>query len=116
MKVPAPLKLPPGKLFFGFPVVPYQPKTKPAAEESSSSFSGTGNTLSSKTLSPPSSRKGKEKAKEETQPAKDWGTGQTLGSRRSAPTSQPKVKPQRQRSPTPDWGVDDDDVIIIDSD
>jgi len=27
-----------------------------------------------------------------------------------------KKPPRRERSPTPDWGVDDDDVIVIDSD
>ncbi|GJJ12602.1 hypothetical protein Clacol_006845 [Clathrus columnatus] len=117
VKVPAPLNLPPGKLFFGFPVVPYRPKPKPTDEEPSSSFGGSGNTLSSRTLSSPSSsKKGKEKAQDETPSTKPWGAGQTLGTRRPA-ASQSKAKPPpRQRSPTPDWGVDDDDVIVIDSD
>jgi len=57
-KVPAPLRLPAGKLFFGFPVVPYKDKDpesaddNPAPSSTSSpslkapSFSGAGNTLS----------------------------------------------------------------------
>lgn len=116
-KIPAPLTLPTGKLFFGFPVVPHQPKPKSIPEGSSTNFAGTGNTLSSRTLSPPGPQKGKEVVNEDTQSTKNWGTGQTLGTRRPAPTSHSKAKPPvRQRSPTPDWGVDDDDVIAIDSD
>jgi len=69
-----------------------------------------------------------------------WGTGQgrSLGSRQSnravtrtigaslvgvSGTSVPRLSPRsskkpsrRERSPTPDFGIDDDDVIVIDSD
>lgn len=115
-KIPAPLTLPTGKLFFGFPVIPYQPKPKSISEGSSTNFAGAGNTLSSRTLSPSETSKGKEVVKEVTQSTRNWGAGQTLGTRRPA-TSFTKAKPPvRQRSPTPDWGVDDDDVIAIDSD
>ncbi|KAF8586528.1 UFD1-domain-containing protein [Ramaria rubella] len=127
VKVPAPLNLPPGKLFFGFTVVPYRPPTPVASsgspEPPSTPFIGSGNTLSGR--QPPgrsagnsSSSSGKGKAKLKEEPEKEWGTGQTLGNRRPAPTSPvPKQKQkQRERSVTPDWGVDDDDVIVIDSD
>lgn len=92
-------------------------------------FHGSGNTLNDRQ---PASAKGKEKA-----PAQDtstsssaWaGTGQSLGGavpRELGPVGAggariPRI-PQRQngkekaRSPSPDWGVDDDDVIMIDSD
>lgn len=78
--------------------------------------------------SAPSDNKGKAKA--EPASSHTWGTsGQTLG--RKPITSEGPVgvggarvpqPPQRknkkvERSPTPeDWGVDDDDVIMIDSD
>lgn len=123
VKVPASLNLPFGKLFFGFAVVPYQPAapadTPGSPESSSTPFTGSGHTLSGR---PPAAvsvadsgsstnRKDKSKAEQEAE-EKDWGMGQTLGSRGSG-GSRPQ---QKERSPTPDWGVDDDDVIVIDSD
>jgi len=64
--VPAPLRLPHGKLFFGFPVVPIKPPEgkdeTPASNSSPSSahvgqpiiaFAGSGNTLSGRTPRPP---------------------------------------------------------------
>lgn len=77
--------------------------------------------------------KGKERALDKAaEPTTNWGSGHSLGSK-SARTSSGQVGaggasvpvlPQRksanaaaQRSPSPDWGVDDeDDVIVIDSD
>ena len=108
------------------------------------SFSGSGNTLSGRS-NPPASSSAKGKAKEESKPASSasasahsWGSsGQALG-KRAAPQTGPvgaggaraPQPPQRggktkARSPSPeeeeeeeehDWGVDDDDVIMIDSD
>jgi len=93
------------------------------------------NGRSAPTSSVSPSAKGKEKAKPPSQSeasTKSWGTGQTLESR-----SQPRFPPSfrahelgsgvlmsqshqprqpRRRSPTPDWGVDDDEIIAIDSD
>ncbi|KAF9246176.1 UFD1-domain-containing protein [Melanogaster broomeanus] len=141
-KVPAALNIPFGKLFFGFNVVPYTPpESKPSASPSSSSpppsFSGSGNTLNGRPASSTPLAKGKEKDKSPSQSEasqKSWGAGQALGFRKPAPPHvppsfrggslgaggvavppQPKRQP-KQRSPTPDWGVDDDDVIEIDSD
>lgn len=87
-----------------------------------------------------SSSKGKEKAEDAKEETK-WGTGgQTLGASPSmhippsfrgrdlgaggAAVPQPpsrrkdKQKAKKQKSPSPefDWGVDDEDVIVIDSD
>ncbi|KAF7338219.1 Ubiquitin fusion degradation protein 1 [Mycena venus] len=134
-KVPAALNLPFGQLFFGFNVTPLCPTTS-SADAPDSGFSGAGNTLNGRTTG--SSAKGKEKA-----PAQDtssssssaaWvGTGHSLGGaipRELGPVGAggariPRI-PQRSnsakeekakaRSPSPDWGVDDDDVIMIDSD
>lgn len=125
VKVPASLNLPFGKLFFGFTVVPYKPSTPGASssspEPTSAHFAGSGSTLSgrppagsSAEASGSSAAKGKAKTKA-SDPAKDWGPGETLGRRHQA-TSQSAKQKQKERSPTPDWGVDDDDVIVIDSD
>jgi len=119
-KVPAALNLPPGKLFFGYAYVPYTPPPpKEPTEAPPSTFSGSGNTLSGRgtasTNASSSKEKEKEKAKEEPVP-KVWGSGQTLGTRSAAPPPSKKPQPKKERSPTPDWGVDDDDVIVIDSD
>lgn len=92
-------------------------------------FSGSGNILTGRG----SSSKGKAKEQPaKLQPEKQWGSGgQALGSR-SAPSApratgaggasvpvppRRNAKP-RERSPSPeiDFGVDDDDVIEIDSD
>ncbi|KAJ8078876.1 ubiquitin fusion degradation protein [Marasmius tenuissimus] len=136
-KVPAALNLPFGQLFFGFNVSAYVP---PATESPTSSpqigqaaFGGSGVTLNGQRSQPSSSsKKGKEK---ETQPESTYswsGTGNSLGSsvpnevgRVGAggarvprlPQRQSTKQQQRERSPTPDFGVDDDDdVIMIDSD
>lgn len=108
-------------------------------EKQVSSFSGSGHTLNGRGSNASSSGgKGKEKAlSKATEPTIEWGAGQTLNSASKAKperTSSGKVGaggasvptlPQRNkatlppvnRSPSPDWGVDDeDDVIIIDSD
>ncbi|THH12517.1 hypothetical protein EW146_g7624 [Bondarzewia mesenterica] len=143
IKASAPLNLPMGKLFFGYNVPPYVPP--PATEgndepQPSSAFSGAGNTLSGRSAlqsQPSSSAKGKAKEQDSADETK-WGKGQTLStsSGSGAPArsfgtstvgaggaSVPRVSPRagrqiRQRSPSPeeDWGVDDDDVIVIDSD
>ncbi|KAI0277216.1 ubiquitin fusion degradation protein UFD1-domain-containing protein [Russula aff. rugulosa BPL654] len=148
-KNPAPLKLPFGKLFFGFNIPPYVPPPTPEDEsvlKPPAAFLGTGNSLDGRATgsSTQSTGKGKSKATEDTG-AKTvdesrWGTGQgrSLGSRPSngvdtrtfgpglvgvGGASVPRLsqrsskKPRRrERSPTPDFGIDDDDVIVIDSD
>ncbi|KAJ7097838.1 ubiquitin fusion degradation protein UFD1-domain-containing protein [Mycena belliarum] len=137
-KVPAALNLPFGQLFFGFNVAPYvpplaapEPLSPPATRESS--FNSTGNTLNGRQVG---SAKGKEKEKVLTEgtstTSSSWaGTGQSLGGsvpRELGPVGAGGARiprlPQRMsgkakekaRSPSPDWGVDDDDVIMIDSD
>jgi ubiquitin fusion degradation protein 1 len=162
-KIPAPLNLPFGKLFFGFNIPPYVPPSAPEDEpapkvrvhriigfwwltpiEPPTTFGGTGNTLNGRaaSTSAQSTGKGKSKATEDTEVKKadgpKWGTGQgrSLGSRSTngagtrtfgagligaGGASVPRL-PQRsgkkppRRSPTPDFGIDDDDVIVIDSD
>jgi ubiquitin fusion degradation protein 1 len=104
------------------------------------SFSGSGNTLSGRVASPATKGKEKEKEKEkEKAPVKEkevkWGAGHTLGARSAATFVPPSFRSEmgsgarpsrpvgnggkqkkKERSPSPDWGVDDDDVIMIDSD
>ncbi|KAF8077860.1 ubiquitin fusion degradation protein UFD1-domain-containing protein [Lyophyllum atratum] len=140
-KVPAALNLPFGQLFFGFNIPPYTPPTvaSPGSPEispqSPPTFAGSGNTLSGRNApSLPSSSKGKERENPPaTTPATSWGgTSQTLGARNvprdlgpvgaggaripRIPRRDSKKEEEKQRSPSPDWGVDDDDVIMIDSD
>lgn len=98
-------------------------------------FAGSGSTLSGRSNSKQSTmsdNKGKAKADEARTATSNhnWGSsGQTLGSRSMAVESSvgvggarvpqpPQRRPKKiERSPTPeDWGVDDDDVIMIDSD
>ncbi|KAI0929129.1 hypothetical protein AcW1_006154 [Taiwanofungus camphoratus] len=140
---PAPLNLPLGTLFFGFNVTEYKPPApNPMDSSESQSFAGSGNTLSGRGQSQNSSTV-KGKGKEESASTVSWGSGgQTLSSRSRAAASKsgtgPRavgaggaavpVLPQRNgqkqkqppRSPSPDWGMDDEDdeedVIIIDSD
>lgn len=95
-----------------------------------STFSGSGQTLTGRS----GTSQAKGKAKDQKDTSERWrGTGQTLGAtslpRELGPVGAggarvPRV-PQRNekpkqgkkdRSPSPDWGVDDDDVIMIDSD
>ncbi|KAF6764061.1 ubiquitin fusion degradation protein UFD1-domain-containing protein [Ephemerocybe angulata] len=136
-KVPAALNLPFGQLFFGFNITPYQPPAAaPGSPEttpqSPQPFASAGNTLTGRSTQPSSSKPKEEKPAEEAKPAHTWGTsGHTLGSR-SAPRSNgplgaggaraPQVpqrknkQPVKERSPTPDFGVDDDEIIDIDSD
>ncbi|TFK42494.1 ubiquitin fusion degradation protein UFD1-domain-containing protein [Crucibulum laeve] len=143
IKVPAALNLPFGQLFFGFNIPPYTPPAAAAAPgspeptaQSPPAFVGSGNTLTgrSNTQASSSSSKGKEKEKAATSPTSthEWGSsGQSLGARATprelGPVGAggarvPRV-PQRnsnqkkkERSPSPDFGVSDDDVIMIDSD
>ena len=117
------------------------------SSSSQQAFSGSGTTLLGRSngvpLSSASKGKGKGKEKEsgsskgkDVEDEKKWGKGERL----NAPTSRratadgpvgaggarvPRLaergtgppKAQRERSPTPDWGVDDDDdVIYVDSD
>lgn len=139
VKVPAALNLPFGKLFFGFNVVTYtppEPKAPSSPSPSAPSFSGSGNTLTGRPVTSPSGAKGKEKEKSSAKSQsseKVWGTGNTLGSSRSThippsfrgrdlggpggrPLPRQTTAQSKRRSPTPDWGVDDDDMIDIDSD
>jgi len=106
-------------------------------------FLGAGNSLNGRATDSSTQSKGKGKATDDSG-AKDadearWGTGQgrSLGSHPSngagtrtfgaglgvGGASIPRLsqrsskKPRRrERSPTPDFGIDDDDVIVIDSD
>ena len=98
---------------------------------SSSLFSGSGNTLSGRS-NPNQSNSSKGKAKESSSESTHvWGTsGNRLNtgsaSRQSrgagdviVPKSRQQIPQKKiERSPSPDWGVDDDDddVIMIDSD
>ncbi|KIL69834.1 hypothetical protein M378DRAFT_184212 [Amanita muscaria Koide BX008] len=128
VKVPAALNLPFGQLFFGFNVVQYTPpkeQSSEANEDQPSTFGGSGRTLTSKSSAPQadSSTKGKGKEVERPSGNHDWGSsGQALGSRSSAkqttatPSHRNAKMKEKERSPSPDWGVDDDDVIMIDSD
>ncbi|KAJ6623556.1 ubiquitin fusion degradation protein UFD1-domain-containing protein [Mycena sp. CBHHK59/15] len=139
IKVPAALNLPFGQLFFGFNVAPYVPPStalpgSPSTPREPTVFNGSGNTLHGRQ---PASAKGKEKAPTDNPSSSTaWaGTGQTLG--QSIPhelgpvgaggariprvpqrtnRKQKEKEQEKARSPTPDWGVDDDDVIMIDSD
>ncbi|KAF9454577.1 UFD1-domain-containing protein [Macrolepiota fuliginosa MF-IS2] len=133
MKVPAVLNLPFGQLFFGFNVTPYTPPSPPpgspdlGSRSPPQSFGGSGQTLNGRTLSTPqssSSDKGKEKA---IMNSHDWGSsGQALGSRNAIvgaggasiprPPNRTKKALGKERSPTPDFGVDDDDDVIMISD
>ncbi|KAF5381047.1 hypothetical protein D9615_004032 [Tricholomella constricta] len=144
-KVPAALNLPFGQLFFGFNVTPYTPPTaaSPGSPEISAqeppTFVGSGNTLSGRNTQSQLSSKGKEKEKEKegapaNSPLTPWsGTGQTLGARniprelgpvgaggarvpRPPQRNYKEKEKQKERSTSPDWGVDDDDVIMVDSD
>jgi ubiquitin fusion degradation protein 1 len=92
-------------------------------------FTGTGQRLNDRNSS---QGKGKQRALSTAAAETNWGHGQTLASKPSQKLSPGRlgaggasvpVPPQRNgrttqnRSPTPDWGVDDDeDVIVIDSD
>ncbi|KAJ7581233.1 ubiquitin fusion degradation protein I [Mycena floridula] len=134
VKVPAPLNLPFGQLFFGFTVVPHTPPAPVASSASETTapaaFAGSGTTLNARSSNQATSAKGKEKEKPAESSSWSVGGGNTLGSlpRELGPVgaggaripripqrSRPK-KEEKQRSPTPDWGVDDDDVIMVDSD
>ncbi|KAF8636654.1 hypothetical protein AX17_003461 [Amanita inopinata Kibby_2008] len=137
VKVPAALNLPFGQLFFGFNVTPYSPPKESSPEISENSlnpFSGAGHSLYGRST-PQAGTLPKDKSKTNSgvNSDYDWGTsGQSLGVRLpmnkdstpygaggaivpTPPHKNVKAK-QRERSPTPDWGVDDDDAIMIDSD
>lgn len=109
-QAPAPLNLPPGKLFFGYRHVEY--------------------------VSPDSDKKmGESKAQDEAD-SKNWGQGQKLGRgawkpsdvtgaggasvpmppSRGAKSTAGQVEREKTRSPSPDWGVDDDEMVDYDSD
>ncbi|EEB91070.1 hypothetical protein MPER_10637, partial [Moniliophthora perniciosa FA553] len=138
-KVPAALNLPFGKLFFGFNVATYVPpvaNSPPSSPDLSREaiFTGSGNTLNGRqTSQPSSSAKGKAKETDlKASSSSSWaGQGNTLGNsvpreigmvgvggaRVPRPPQRQSTQVQRERSPTPDFGVDDDDdVIMIDSD
>ena len=79
-------------------------------------FSGAGQTLNGRTLgmSPTSSSKGKYKEKPNTH---IWGAeGRALGSGSARLSNHSKKVPLREPSPTFDFGVDDDDDVIMISD
>ncbi|KAJ3725835.1 ubiquitin fusion degradation protein UFD1-domain-containing protein [Lentinula raphanica] len=146
VKVPAALNLPFGQLFFGYNITPYvssstdDTPTSPTVSQEPAPFSGSGRSLNGRSVAQPSSTstKGKSKAADESssQSSSAWtatGTGRTLANSVSrevgaggaqVPYSQQRnsggqTGKKKQRSPSPDidWGVDDDeDVIMIDSD
>lgn len=145
VKVPAALNLPAGQLFFGFNVVPYTPPENPSSDPNGSlpvcllnhvitfidiiddqiTFGGTGHSVDGRAVPQPSNATSSATGRSEDQlTSHNWGTsGQTLSSRSSVGTKQVSQGPQknakskqRERSPTPDWGVDEDEVIMIDSD
>ena len=109
-QAPAPLNLPFGKLFFGYRHVEY--------------------------VSPDSDEKGKSKAKDAQEEGdnKSWGGGHKLGRGAWKPSGitgvggasvpvpptrggrNAAIPVEKTRSPSPDWGVDDDEMIEYDSD
>uniref|UniRef100_A0A0W0FLH9 Putative ubiquitin fusion degradation protein I n=1 Tax=Moniliophthora roreri TaxID=221103 RepID=A0A0W0FLH9_MONRR len=135
-KIPAALNLPFGKLFFGFNVATYVPpvaNSPPSSPDLSreAAFTGSGNTLNGHQTS--ASTKGKANETNSKALSSSWtGQGNTLGNSvpreigmvgvggarvPRPPQRQGTQQVQRERSPTPDFGVDDDDdVIMIDSD
>jgi len=129
------------------PYVPPPPPEDGPEPKPPATFLGAGNSLNGNATgsSTKSTSKGKNKATEDTETKKAdearWGTGQgqSLGSRQSngvgtrtlganlvgvGGASIPRLSqrsskkpPRYERSPTPDFGIDDDDdVIVIDSD
>lgn len=97
-------------------------------------FGGTGHSVDGRAVPQASNATSSPTGRSEDQSTShNWGTsGQVLSSRssvamkqvsqgagkvapRSSPQKNPKSK-QRERSPSPDWGVDDDEIIMIDSD
>lgn len=126
-------------------VPPPVPEDAPVSEPPAA-FVGAGNSLGEQPTSSSAHSKGKGKATADTgaknADAATWGTGQghSLGSRPTngvggartlgaglvgaggasiprTPQRSDRKPPRRERSPTPDYGVDDDDdVIVIDSD
>lgn len=97
-------------------------------------FGGTGHSVDGRAVPQASNATSSTTGRSEEQSTShNWGTsGQVLSSRssvamkqvsqgagkvapRSSPQKNPKSK-QRERSPSPDWGVDDDEIIMIDSD
>ncbi|KAI0273359.1 ubiquitin fusion degradation protein I [Gloeopeniophorella convolvens] len=144
-QAPAPLNLPFGKLFFGFNIPPYVPPSTPESDSTPKppvSFTGSGNSLNGRNPVSSTQDKGKGKSKDTEEKSEEttWaGQGHSLGTSRPPASSAPrtfgpgqlgaggasvprlpqrsgKKPPARERSPTPDFGVDDDDVIVIDSD
>ncbi|KAF5358463.1 hypothetical protein D9756_001481 [Leucocoprinus leucothites] len=133
-KVPAALNLPFGQLFFGFNITEYVPPSPPPGSPESGtrsppqSFGGTGQTLSGRSLGMSQTASSSEKEKQEgKQSSHHWGTGgQALGSKNAVLgagganvprlPNRSKRELSRERSPTPDFGVDDDDDVIMISD
>ena len=108
-QAPAPLNLPFGKLFFGYRHVEY--------------------------VSPDSDKKKEKSEAQDGANGKDWGGGQKLGKGAWKPSdntgaggasvpvlpsrsakSTTDVEREKTRSPSPDWGVDDDEMIDYYSD
>ncbi|TFL04084.1 ubiquitin fusion degradation protein UFD1-domain-containing protein [Pterulicium gracile] len=118
---PAALNLPFGQLFFGFNVASYTAPTAPTSPDEQpaqcqqTSFGGAGSTLTGRNIPAPAEKK---KAETKAEPAKDWGAGQRLAAPTASSSSSRKPSPPQDRSSSPefDYGVDDDDVIMIDSD
>ncbi|KAG8734459.1 ubiquitin fusion degradation protein [Ceratobasidium sp. 423] len=81
-RAPAPLGLPFGKLFFGYPVVPYkEPETIEAPPEPEpTSFSGSGQTLSGGSR-PGGSPQPSSSKPQASKPKTNWGKGTTLSGR-----------------------------------
>jgi ubiquitin fusion degradation protein 1 len=120
-RVPGPLNLPPGRLFFGYKYVPYKPppakETQDPASPTSTAqaFIGAGSSLAgpSRPAQKPTPSTSSQTPKKEAT-THSWGAGSSLGNRNQNRKIQ---APKKGRSPTPDYGVDsDEDVIEIDSD
>ncbi|KIK08271.1 hypothetical protein K443DRAFT_590002 [Laccaria amethystina LaAM-08-1] len=122
VKVPAALNLPFGQLFFGFNVTTYTPPESSASSSSEiaqppPAFAGSGNALSGRSRpsqSQPSSNSFASRSTlRQTGPV---GAGGAVIPQLPQRNSQQQKGKEKERSPSPDWGVDDDDVIMIDSD
>jgi len=104
----------------------YETVDDPNPDQQPTSFGGAGSTLTGRSnpAPGPSAASSSSQATVKKETTHEWGSaGHTLGATRAgkgASTSQPsqrKPPPPKERSPTPDFGVDDDDdAIMFDSD
>ena len=116
-KVPAALILPPGKFFFGYKYVPFDPQKAPkkVEEVKAEAFGGEGNRLKGTTAAT-SPVKAKEVKKEKEDPWAKLGGGNSLRPARAAPEVIDATMSSDDEDM--DYGVDEDEdhIIEIDSD